>query len=214
MRGDEQTAHWAGDFGRQYTDRNIFSPDQLDLEYRKRYGISRTQMNDLLLGELDQSSLMLEVGCNVGNQLLLLQEMGFNELYGIEVQSHAIELLRSRSRCLRVAQGTVFQIPCRSTSFDVVFTSGLLIHLSPNDILAAMRELRRCTRKYLWGFEYYSEDYSEVNYRGHQNLLWKADFAKMYLQRFADLELINEMRFKNIDNPANVDSMFLLQKSG
>ena len=213
MQGNEQTTHWTGEFGKQYTDRNAVSPDELDSAYRKRYGLSRTEMNGLVMNELDPSSSILEVGCNVGNQLLLLQKMGFSELLGIELQSHAIKLLRTRRCGLRAIQGTVFQIPCRSRSFDLVFTSGLLIHVNPEHISAAMRELHRCARKYIWGFEYYAEEYSEVTYRGHQNLLWKADFAKMYLERFRDLELVSEMRFKNIDNPSNIDSMFLLQKS-
>ena len=212
LGGNEQTTQWAGEFGKQYTDRNALSPDELDSEYRKRYGVTRTEMNGLLLNEIDPPSSILEVGCNVGNQLVLLQKMGWRELYGIELQNYALKLLRSRSRTIEVAQGTVSQIPCRSERFDLVFSSGLLIHVHPNDIEAALRELYRCSSRYISGFEYYADEYSEVSYRGHRSLLWKADFARMYLEEFRDLKLIKEMRFKNADNPSNLDSMFLLEK--
>lgn len=212
LSANEQITQWAGEFGKQYTDRNTLSPDELDLEYRKRYGTTRTEMNGLLLNEIDPPTSILEVGCNVGNQLLLLQKMGCRELYGIELQNYALRILRIRSRAIEVAQGTVSRIPCQSERFDLVFSSGLLIHVHPNNLEAALRELYRCSRRYISGFEYYAEECSEVTYREHRSLLWKADFARMYLERFRDLELIKEMRFKNADNPSNLDSMFLLEK--
>ena len=74
-----------------------------------------------------------------------------------------------------------------------------------------MREIYRCTREYIWGFEYYADKYTEIPYRGHRNLLWKADFAKMYLDEFRDLELVKQKRIKYLNND-NVDSMFLIRK--
>lgn len=74
-----------------------------------------------------------------------------------------------------------------------------------------MKEVYRCTREYIWGFEYYADEYTEIPYRGHSKLLWKANFARLYLDQFEDLELVKEERFKNLDSD-NIDSMFLLRK--
>lgn len=92
-----------------------------------------------------------------------------------------------------------------------MFTSGLLIHIAPSDINIVMKEIRRCTKDYIWGFEYFAKDYTEVIYRGEKKLLWKTDFAKLYLNLFDDLELIKEKRLKYLNND-KIDAMFLLKK--
>jgi hypothetical protein len=74
-----------------------------------------------------------------------------------------------------------------------------------------LREIHRCTRKYIFGFEYYSEETKEIPYRGYSDLLWKADFARKYLDLFDDLALVKEERIKYLGNE-NVDAMFLLRK--
>ena len=60
-----QEETWSGDFGKEYTDRNTFTPDEVDDLYIKNYGISRTQLNSEFLDNLELN-LILEVGCNVG----------------------------------------------------------------------------------------------------------------------------------------------------
>ena len=93
----------------------------------------------------------------------------------------------------------------------MVFTSGVLIHIHPHDLADVMKEIYRCSREYIFGFEYYSENPTEIKYRGHQNLLWKADFARKYLELFDDLDLVEEEKIKYMYNE-NMDSMFLLRK--
>ena len=154
---------------------------------------------------------ILEVGSNVGNQLLCLQEMGFNNLYGIELQSYAVELSKSRTKHINIIEGSAFDIPYKDSYFDLVFTSGVLIHISPSDINMVVKEIYRCAKEYVWGFEYYADNYIEILYRDHKNLLWKTDFAKLYGEQCSDLELVKEKRFKYSDSD-NVDTMYLFQK--
>ena len=207
----EQMEKWAGEFGKEYTDRNALSLEEMEALYKRNYGIPRTELNERFLKGVDLSSRILEVGSNVGNQLLCLQRMGFGDLYGIELQSHAVELSKSRTRHINIIEGSAFDIPYKDGYFDLVFTSGVLIHISPSDIALAMKEIYRCTREYIWGFEYYAHKYTEIPYREHRNLLWKADFARLYLDQFGDLELVREERLKYLDSD-NVDTMFLLRK--
>jgi len=207
----EQMKKWTGDFGKEYTDRNALSLDEMEALYQRNYGVTKTELNTLFLQNLDRSIRILEVGSNIGNQLLLLQKMGFHNLYGIEPQSYAVELSKSRTKNINIILGTTFDIPYKDGYFDLVFTSGVLIHISPSEVAMAMKEINRCTRWYIWGFEYYANSHTKVTYRGHENLLWKADFAKMYLELFDRLELVKEKRVKYIDSD-NVDSMFLLKK--
>jgi pseudaminic acid biosynthesis-associated methylase len=154
---------------------------------------------------------ILEVGCNIGNQILLLRRLGYCSLYGVDVQDYALQIAKSRTRDVNLTQASAFALPYGDRYFDLVFTSGVLIHISPNDLPAALDEIHRCAKSYIWGSEYYASCVTEINYRGHSELLWKMDYAKEYLARFDDLELVLEQRLPYLENQ-NVDSMFLLQK--
>jgi pseudaminic acid biosynthesis-associated methylase len=138
--------------------------------------------------------------------------MGFQNLYGIEIQIEAIELSKSVSRRMHIIPGIASDIPFKDSYFDLVFTSGVLIHISPHDIRNVMEEVYRCSRRYIWGFEYFAEEYTEIVYRGEKKLLWKADFPRIYLDLFQDLRLIKEKKFPYIGNN-NVDQMFFLEKT-
>lgn len=201
---------WTGDFGQQYTDRNLLTPEAHDSLYADDFGVTRTQLNQTFLQGISKDARILEVGCNIGNQLVLLQQMGYWNLFGIEIQTYALELARSRTSNVTLSQGSVFRIPA-DKPFDLVFTSRVLIHISIEDLSAAMDEIYRCAGTYIWGLEYYSPGVTSVNYRDRDGLLWKTDYAKLYLQRFKDLELVREQRLPYLHNE-NVDSMFLLRR--
>ena len=202
---------WSNDFGKEYTDRNTFTPEEVDGLYIENYGVSRTQLNSEFLDNLELNRI-LEVGCNVGNQLNVFKKMGYLDLWGIELQDYAVEVARKRTSGLNIVKGTAFDIPFKSGFFDLVFTSGVLIHISPNDIDKALDEIYRCTKKYIWGFEYYNPDeYQTITYRGNDNLLWKTDFSKLFLNRFQDLKLVHKKIIKYTNND-NLDAMYLLEK--
>lgn len=214
MQFDKLTEHvsrWGGAFGREYTDRNPQSLEEMEELYRKNFGFSRIELNLEFLGGLDPTIRILEVGSNIGLQLLCLQRMGFNHLYGIELQSYAVEIAKSKSKNINIIQGEASDIPFKDGYFDMVFTSGVLIHINPQSLPDVMREIHRCTKKYIFGFEYYSDKTQEIPYRGNIDLLWKANFAGKYLELFDDLILVKEKRIKYLGNE-NVDAMFLLKK--
>lgn len=207
----KQMQTWDGEFGKEYTNRNALSMNDMEALYNEQYGYTRTEMNSEFVGELDRDLKILEVGSNIGNQLLCLQKMGFNNLYGIELQTYAVELSKSRTEHINIIKGSAFDIPYKEGYFDLVFTSGVLIHIDPSDINTVIQEIYRCAKKYIWGFEYYADNYTEILYREHKNLLWKTDFAKLYDEQFSNLNLVKEKRFKYL-NSDNVDSMFLFKK--
>jgi pseudaminic acid biosynthesis-associated methylase len=200
----EQIRKWMNTFGNDYTDRNAFTLEEMDRLYKGNYGITRTELNKIFVEDLDRSIKILEVGSNIGNQLLLLQQMGFKNLFGIEINSYAVERAKAINKNINLIQGSAFDIPFKNDFFDLVFTSGVLIHIAPSDIHKAITEICRCSDKYIWGFEYYADKYTKVEYREHKNMLWKTNFAKLYLDSFDDLELIKEQRLKYL--------MFLIKK--
>ena len=212
VRETTQTRVWQGDFGRDYTDRNTLDPAELDALWVRNYGLSRSAINQSFLEGVPRSATFLEVGCNVGNQLLLLQAQGYSHLTGIELQSYALAGARSRLKDVGLEQGSALALPFEDGAFDVVLTSGVLIHIAPDDLPQAMKEIHRCARHYIWGAEYFSSELTAVNYRGNDDLLWKMDYAKKYLTLFHDLELVKEQRLRYLEND-NIDTVFLLKKS-
>ncbi len=138
--------------------------------------------------------------------------MGWENLSGTELQPHAMQIAADRVPNVNLKVGSALDLPWPDRSFDLVFTSGVLIHISPDDLGSAMDEIHRTTRQYIWGFEYYSPAPAEVRYRGQSGLLWKMDFAQKYLDRFQDLMLIKEQRLPYLQN-SNVDTVFLLKKT-
>ena len=208
----EQASRWSGAFGRDYTERNPQSLDEMEALYTRNYGLTRTELNRRFLDNLDRSMRILEVGSNVGNQLVCLQRMGFECLYGIELQGDAVEIAKSKSKNINLIKGEASDIPFKDGFFDMVFTSGVLIHIAPEDLKGVLKEIHRCTKKYVFGFEYYSPETQEIFYRGNSNLLWKSDFAGKYLELFGDLVRVKEMHIKYLGNE-NVDAMFLLKKN-
>lgn len=211
MKKTFQEKNWGGKFGKDYTLRNPQSIEAMNKLYLQNYGTSRDYLNKEFLKRFSHSLRILELGTNVGVQLLFLQKMGFKNLYGIEMNRDAVELSKKISKGIDIIQGSALDIPFKDDFFDIVFTSGVLIHISPKDIKKVLKEIYRCSKKYIWGFEYYAEKYTEINYRGHKNILWKNNFSKLYRNLFKRLKLVREKKLKYLNNE-NEDLMFLLEK--
>ena len=210
----KQTQAWLSHFGVEYTDRNLMTTTEMNLMYKKQYGVSRFDMNKEFIGGLDRDIKILEVGANIGLQLMFLQQLGFQNLYGIELSSYAIELSKEKTKNINIIQVNALDIPFKDKCFDLVFTSGVLIHINPEELYIVMREIHRVTKTYIWGFEYYADKYTQIKYReggGTTDLLWKADFPKIFCCEFEDLREMQVRKYKYLRGN-NKDVMYLLRR--
>lgn len=210
----KQEKLWRGNFGEQYTERNTFaSLEEFNQIYVDRFGLTKAELIQRSLGDLIYNDArILEVGANVGYQLLNLQKAGFKRLFGVEIQREAIEKGKAYHKNIDIVEGTALDVPFKDEFFDLVFTETLLIHISPNNLNKALDEIYRCTRKFIWGFEYFSELDIEVEYHGHAQMVWKANFSQKFLRRFPDLDLIKEERLRYLNERDKLASLYLLQK--
>lgn len=202
---------WTGDFGLAYTNRNPQCAKEFDELYKVEYGKTATEIYTDFFTDTNiapsRQPRILEVGCNVGCQLEIFQQLGFANLYGLDIQWDAIEKAQRRLRHINFTHGNALDIPFRDEFFDLVFTAGLLIHISPTDIHQAVGELRRCSRQYIWGFECWSKEYTEVeNWHGQSNMFWKTDFP-----RYFGWPVLKE-QIVPYPNKEYVDILYLLEK--
>lgn len=175
MSADEtaQLALWRSEFGASYTDRNDVENPLRQLTWRG------------LVDGLDIERA-IEVGCNVGWNLRYLRGCGI-EAWGVEPQRYAIEKARRADPSLTIVPGTAFDLPFADGRFDLAFTSGVLIHIGPDDLPRAIDELYRVTKRYLIVIEYDHPTEVQINYRGHEQALWKRDHGAIVAARHPDL---------------------------
>lgn len=205
---------WTGDFGRAYTDRNRFEDDAAFNDfYVKRYGRTRDDINSDWLGGMNREAPVLEVGANIGNQLRALRRVGFRRLFGVEIQRYCVEQSKLINPEVDVVEGSAFDIPFKAEFFNIVFTNNVLIHIAPSDLPKVMDEMYRVTRRYILGFEYFAPESTEIRYRGHENLLWKADYSALFQARFPDLKPVRQELFGCLDEAGTTDKLYLLEKT-
>lgn len=210
MKNTIQEKFWSSKFGKGYVERNTFDTGGLDGLYITNFGVSRSKLNKEFIGNLKIDNA-LEVGCNIGNQLALLQKQGFKNLCGIEIFLEAVERAKIHTKGINIIQGSAFDLPFKDNYFDLVFTAGVLIHINPKDAKKAMKEIYRVSKKYIWAYEYYNPNYKMIPYRGEKNKLWKADFCQIYMDLFPNLKVVKREKLKYL-NSENADEMFLLKK--
>lgn len=210
----EQTKFWESEFGKEYTDRNTFSPADWNKWYSDNFGITKDELNKKFLADVKKDARILEVGCNVGQQLIALQRLGFTNLYGIELQSYAVEKAKEQTKDINIIKGSGFDTPFKDGYFDLVFTNGVLIHIHPNDLPTIMKEMSRISNKYVWGFEYYNEEPKQIKYRGHDGFMWKMDYAKKFMEVSPELKTVKKEILPYISeaHKGNSDCMYLLSK--
>jgi len=197
---------WKAGIGREYTDRNTLSYVELDMLYWDCFRTTRSALNARFLEDVPLSASILEVGCNIGMQLRHLQKGGYVDLHGIELQQYAIDRLCVKD--VDVRQGSAESLPYEDGSFDLVFTSGVLIHLPIHILGTAIREMMRVSRHWIWGFEYYSYPRQEITDRNWQDMLWSDDYPALF-----DARLIRRWsEAYRAHLPGTVADMYLLER--
>jgi pseudaminic acid biosynthesis-associated methylase len=177
---------WAGEFGATYTARNVASDDQLRMRT-----VMWARIGEAFHDEPPRS--ILEVGCNLGLNLRVLPRLFDAELQAIEPNPVARETVL-KEKVLppeRLHAGFGDQIPLADGAVELAFTTGVLIHVSPERLDATMDEIHRVSSKYVMCAEYFSPRPETLSYRGQEGLLFKNDFGGCYLDRFADLKLVD-----------------------
>lgn len=182
----DQVRFWRGEFGNAYSERNAAAADHLR---------ARVAMWAAITARLQGAppASILEVGANIGNNLRALRQLSSAEFFAIEPNAYARQRLVDERVVpgANVRDGFASAIDLPDASMDLVFTSGVLIHIHPDDLLASCREIHRVTRRYVACVEYFSDRAEEVTYRGHAERLFKRDFGSFWLDNFSNLQVLD-----------------------
>lgn len=177
---------WSGEFGDRYTQRSGATVEAVR---------GRTRVWGEVLSRMtgDMPKSVLEVGPNVGLNLLGIQALSDMEQWAIEPNASARRQLIENGvlPAERLFEGFGHSIPLADGAVDMAFTAGVLIHVDPSQLEATMREVHRVASKYVFCSEYFSPKAETITYRGEQDLLFKNDFGSLYMDMFPDLQLVD-----------------------
>ena len=181
-----QLQFWRGDFGIDYIGRNTASAEHL----RSRVALWAKIMN-CMVGDPPKS--ILEVGSNIGNNLRALRTLTGAEMYALEPNADARRVLVADGviPAEHAMDGFAASIPLGDDEVDMAFTSGVLIHIHPDQLLASLQEIHRVAKRYVVCIEYFSDKPEMIPYRGYDDRLFKRDFGGYYLDNFSDLRVVD-----------------------
>ncbi|TGM60703.1 pseudaminic acid biosynthesis-associated methylase [Leptospira vanthielii] len=174
-----QEEFWAGDFGKDYIERN--QSDQLLA--------SNLNFFSKILRNTQTLKSTIEFGANIGMNLRALKLLQPNiEPFGIEINAEAVSKLQKFIGKENVFEGSIFDFS-GSRKFDLSFIKGVLIHINPDLLDIVYQKLYDSSSRYILIAEYYNPSPVTLSYRGHEDRLFKRDFAGEMLAKYKDLEL-------------------------
>jgi spore coat polysaccharide biosynthesis protein SpsF len=163
-RETEQETFWRTEFGTAYADRNVELAKAREPFFAKILALTGTL------------SAACELGANIGENLKCIHRLSpTTELHATEINPAAY--LRLSQLGFVQASNHAIQDFQPEATFDLVFTCGVLIHLAPDDLPATYQKMMGSSHRFILVNEYFNPVPTQIPYRGHENKLYKRDFA-------------------------------------
>ena len=163
-------------------------------EYHKRQGeVGDVRANTALFSKIlnitDGVDSVLEFGAGTGRNLEAISR-SYPEIktIGVEINEGAAKLIPA-DKVLRM--NILDYDEDQHGTADLVFTKGVAIHVSPEQINRLYGALYNTAKKYILMAEYYSPTRVEIEYQGEMGRLWKANFYEEMVERYPALELVD-----------------------
>jgi pseudaminic acid biosynthesis-associated methylase len=173
---NKQEKLWHSEYAHEYIARN----SNFDVES----GISAWK--NMLTGiVLEEIKTVLEFGCNIGRNLAVLEQFIPNSKKSIvEISPEAFKIVTTRFNLSSAQNTSILDSSFDSHSQDLVFTSGVLIHVEPGDLLKTMTKMYEISNRYILICEMFSRTPKTVNYRNSDDLLFTRDFGRYFMENF------------------------------
>ena len=200
----EQENFWSTDFGNDYPSRN---------EGEKMIS-SNLALFSKIFKNCPEVQSVAELGCNIGLNLIALNRINKQlKLRGYEINKKAAKTAHEED-IAEIVNTTVAEALDASTTFDLTFTKGVLIHVNPDMLSAVYQNLYNLSNRYILVCEYYNPSPVSIDYRGIKDRLFKRDFAGELMNKYG-LKLVDYgFNYQHDPYLTNDDTTwFLLEKS-
>ena len=173
-----QENFWKSSFGRDYLDRNLKNKKE-----NRILTIGKNLLNNNIF--LDNA---LEFGSNKGQNLDALKKI-YPEIktFGVEIYKKAYQLCKKKHNC---TNQSILDFKTKK-KFDLVFTSGVLIHQNPKHLQKIYSKMYQYSKKYIYISEYFNPVPVALDYRGNKDQLFKRDFASEIWKKYPSLKLVD-----------------------
>jgi pseudaminic acid biosynthesis-associated methylase len=162
------TELWKGDFGDDYTIRN--RPKWEDRIPFWQHILDRTNAQSFL-----------EVGCNAGWNMRAIRSLNSEAtMTGVDLNRKALEEAQGAGLDVEEVAGSEVERIFGPSCCEMSFTSGVLIHVHPDDLRATMLAIKNVSSQFVLSIEYESPEVQEVEYRGNTGALWKRPYGELY----------------------------------
>ena len=199
----QQESFWAGTFGDDYIARN----------QSQQLLASNIAFFADIFKRVENVTSVMEFGPNIGMNIRAIDKILVNAKFSaVEINKKACEQLKKH------INGNLYNCSildyCPKEQYDFVFTKGVLIHINPDELDGVYQKLYEASSKYICVAEFYNPSPMTISYRGHEDRLFKRDFAGEMLDKFQDLKLIDYNFVYRRDNNFAQDDItwFLLEK--
>lgn len=199
----DQEKFWATDFGNDYPNRN----DGEELI------ASNIALFSKILRLAPSVRSIAELGCNIGLNLTALHRIHRDfELRGYEINQSAAQIAANQKHS-EIINTTITEPLNHERKYDLAFTKGVLIHINPEKLDIVYENLYNLSKRYILVCEYYNPSPVVIEYRGHQNRLFKRDFAGELISKY-NLKLLGYGFNYHLDKYHTNDdtTWFLLEK--
>lgn len=177
----EQEKFWATEFGNDYIERN--QGDEL-LAANLNFFVKAFKQ----AGKIKSCR---EFGANIGMNLKALKLLYPSiQLKGIEINPKAAQQLSQLIGEQNVINESIFDVTIIE-KVQLSLIKGVLIHINPDMLEIVYEKLYNSSSEFILIAEYYNPSPVTINYRGHENRLFKRDFAGEFLNIYNDTELID-----------------------
>ena len=208
-KNTQQREFWTGDFGTEYIERNKTIETVNEL-YKEQTGITVEKIFESFFEKIDRDCTIIELGCNVGLNLSVLNKIGFKNLTGLEINKSAFSIAKKNNPNISFINSSIEDFEVTKT-FDLVYTAGVLIHINPDTLPLIIKKIDKLSKKYIFGFEYYSDYLEEIKYRNNESTCWKQNFPELIKKFNPSFKTIKQEKFQYKDE--NIcDIAYLLEK--
>ena len=202
----EQETFWAGAFGDEYVDRN-----------KNEHLVSgNIALFAKILACTGNVRSVFEFGANIGLNLIAIKHLLPNALLSaVEINKKAAAELKKVLKEAVVYHKSFLDFSLDTPPHtDFVLIKGVLIHINPDMLPQVYQSLYSLSKRYICIVEYYNPTPVSVSYRGHEDRLFKRDFAGEMMDKYQDLRLVDYGFVYHRDSNFPLDDLtwFLLEK--